>query len=267
MSEVNSRGMADDALDKYSLDIILRKAPSLQRLGRLTWAAAGEDKAIARVDIRNAIVSIIRESGQPLTTEDITAKLSSVRGTEENLAIWNFDPVIRVGRRLWGLNDRDAPISRHQQSVLFGQIALLLHKRGEGIQVSEIFVQFPEIQHMGVSEDMFCSLASHDEFVAVNSERYMFLREWGDARRPTLSATIETVLLEHQPITFEEILNTASHLLGQSVSRPRLSKLLQRIGDFQPLTSLWTLRREDGDFEESEDTQNDLFRGSASRDD
>lgn len=245
-------GIEDDALDKYTLDIILRACSSLQRLGRLTWASSQNGGKITRTDIRQAIASILREAGRPLATEEIASRLAAVRGTDQAIAIWNFDPVVRVGRGVWGLNDRDVPISRGEQLMLFENLSKILERTGVGIHITELLTAYDGFSH--IDPDLMCALSSHNKYVGLNSDRYFYLREWGSSRREGVRAMISAVLTEHgAPMPFEAIFKSVENRSGRHLNKTRVSTLLQNVGDFDAESSLWSLRERVEDQDEDEE--------------
>ena len=98
------RDFKADRLDKYALDFLLRKSRQLQRLGRMAWVAA-DDGAITsatRIDIRQAVISLLEQAGRALSTGEIRQRLVALRGLNETFHIIPVDPVIRVGRGFSG---------------------------------------------------------------------------------------------------------------------------------------------------------------------
>lgn len=249
-------GLEEEDIDKYALNMFLRQSASLERLGRLTWAAKAENGQVARTDIRKAIVAILRDAGGPLSSSEITARLDAVRGTNQSLAIWNFDPVIRVRRGLWGLNDRDLEISRQEQSRVFDTIVSRLTAASKGIHVADLLASLPDLAGFDVDEDLLCSLAVHYPQVRVNGERFFYLPAWGDARREGMSDAISAILTsaEHG-LTFDGLIARFAKRTSRVPDRTRISALLQKVGAYDPATGRWSGRDDTG----SDDLDDDLI--------
>ena len=238
-------GLEEEGLDKYALNMFLKQSPTLERLGRLTWAAKAESGQVARTDIRKAIIAILRDAGGPLSSSEITARLDAVRGTNQSIAIWNFEPVIRVRRGVWGLNDRDLGISREQQSRVFDTIVERLSDAGEGIHVSDLLEGFPELARFDVDADLLCSLAVHHPQVRVNGERFLYLPAWGDARRERTWDAISAILAaSDHGITFDDLIVAFAERTGRAPDSRRISGMLQKIGSFALATGRWTARKD-----------------------
>ena len=139
-SSLLERDIPTTALDKYVLDYLLRRSEVLQSLGRMTWVESktGIATSADRVDIRQTIISLVEEAGRPLHTNEIRQRLVAVRGVNEHFQFGAFDPLIRLGTGLWGLNDRDLPIKRGDQPSLIEGLVETLNKKNSGIHISEI---------------------------------------------------------------------------------------------------------------------------------
>ena len=75
----------------------------------LTAEAHSEEATSAdRINIHQAIISLVDEAGRPLSTSEIRHRLIALRGVNEGFRIAAVDPLIRLGTAEWGLNDRAA---------------------------------------------------------------------------------------------------------------------------------------------------------------
>ena len=112
-----------DGLEKYVLNIALKKSELICALGRMIWTPArrgAEDQT--RIDIRQAVISLVKAAGRPLDANEIKQQLASVRGVSEFFQISPIDPLIKVQPGVWGIKGRDVPLSREEhQAVRTGQ--------------------------------------------------------------------------------------------------------------------------------------------------
>ena len=131
-------GFAGEHLNKYVVDYALRKASGLIRLGRMAWTAADDITAGERIDIRDAVQSLVFDAGRPLTTAEIRQRLVALRGVNDTFQFSFSDPLIRVGPGLWGLNDRDVPVARTDQHALVDHLVANLASNGRGMHISEV---------------------------------------------------------------------------------------------------------------------------------
>ena len=180
--------------DKYILDFLLRKSEALQCLGRMTWAEAHSEEATSadRINIHQAIISLVDEAGRPLSTSEIRHRLIALRGVNEGFRIAAVDPLIRLGTAEWGLNDRDVPIKRCDQPALIEYLVETLQKKSSGIHISEI--QDVALQAWpGLTAQMNFSLAILDARMRVGAGQYLYLEAWGTPRCATLSEAVQCI--------------------------------------------------------------------------
>ena len=96
-------------LDKYTLDIALHNSNTLASLGRMIWQLKGPKSSDrrGRINVHQAVVSILKESGRPLGTREIVDQLIAVRGVGEHFQIFPLEPIVRIKPGIWGLTTRD----------------------------------------------------------------------------------------------------------------------------------------------------------------
>ena len=73
------------SMTKYVVDFLLRGSRVLKNLGRMTWVADADNSwsATNRIDIRQAINSLIEAAGRPLSSAGVQSRLVAVRGVNE----------------------------------------------------------------------------------------------------------------------------------------------------------------------------------------
>lgn len=218
-------------MTKYVIDFLLRGSRVLKNLGRMTWVADSDNSwaATNRIDIRQAIISLIEAAGRPLYSAEVQSRLVAVRGINEIFQISAVDPLIRLGFGLWGLNDRDVPVKRPYQAAFFDDLEALLTMNASGLHISEIEnINFGRVS--GIPGDVIFGLANSDSRFHVGTGQYLYLSAWGGPRRETLSEAIRCVLEEHaRPLTLEEIVSFASKRLDRSLDRTAVSSRLQSL--------------------------------------
>mgnify|MGYP002628175468 CR=1 FL=1 len=218
-------------MSKYILDFLLRESRVLKNLGRMTWVSDDRTSsvAISRIDIRQAIISLLDSAGRPLSSSEIQSRLVAVRGINEIFQIAAIDPLVRLGFGLWGLNDRDVLIKRSDQPAFFDEIEVLLRTKGKGIHISEI--ENFEFDHgSNFPGSIVFGLACSDARFHVGTGQYIYLSEWGGPRRETLSEATWAVLCEQlKPLTLEEIMSNVEQRLDRLVDRTAVSSRLQSL--------------------------------------
>jgi hypothetical protein len=175
LGELIARGVVqDDRVDKHVLNIALHEHKQLQSLGRMVWAAPGSTNDIARIEIRQALIWILQQAGQPLSSDELRQRLIAVRGINSTMQFAVVDPLIKLSASTWGLNDRDLAVKRQDQPALLDRIVTDLHSRTQPVHISEVGTVFgDEIPPRA----LFC-LAGADARFYISPDRRLHLRHW-----------------------------------------------------------------------------------------
>lgn len=244
VSALAEREIPTAPFDKYKLDFLLRGSQAVQRLGRMTWVESHQQIASAsdRIDIRQAIITLVQDAGRPLKTSEIHQRLVALRGVNETFQVGAVDPLIRLGTGLWGLNDRDLPIKRDDQVTLIEDLVALLHRKTSGIHISEIECLVPQAWP-GLTATMIFSLATLDDRLRVGAGQYLYLDAWGSPRRETLLEAVRRVLCEATgPLTLEEITALTEKRLERNQPKGGVSACLQSVdAAYDPINRTWVL--------------------------
>lgn len=257
LSSVVERGSHfGGVVDKFVLDISLERSAVLIKLGRMIWVAKNETTAFAsaRIEIRQAILSMVRDAGRPLKAAEIHERISSIRGLNDHFQIIPFDPLIRVGPGLWGLNDRDVSIKRADQPTFQNALVEILKEWGRGIHLTELKSLLANVK--GASANAIFSIACLDPRLRVSASQYIFLDEWGGPRRESLSEAISSILESASgPLQFDNVAMLVSQRVGRDIERTAVSTGL-RLADaiFDPVTECWrNADKNDSDWPDLED--------------
>ena len=131
-------------------------------------------KRVARVEIHQAIVAIVKDAGSPLTTSELRQRLIAVRGINEGMQFHVNDPLIKLDARTWGLNDRDIELKRNEQKEFFEMVARTLDEKATTLSISEIASLSPKpVPNRAVR----CLLYLDDRF-QIDGSRNVSLSEW-----------------------------------------------------------------------------------------
>lgn len=255
LSEISERMDGGcDGLDKYVLDIALAGSTMLRPLGKMTWIAAGADTDDqSRIDIHQAVVAIVQAAGRPLSTGEIKERLTAVRGINDFFQISSFDPLIRMQPGLWGINNRDVPISRDEQYELVEQLVHILDEKQAGIHASELS---DVLNLQDCPPDAFLSIAAQDERLKIAQGRYVYFAEWGNPRRETIGHAVSVVLQEAAaPLALEKIAALVENRTGRKIDKPVISGALQALeAKINDTTEEWSLSRPSADDGEDDDS-------------
>lgn len=216
----------------------------------MIWSSGDVEELEARIDVRQAIVSLLQQAGRPLQTDEIRQRLIALRGVNEHFQIASHDPLLRIGVGLWGLNDRDISIKREHQPRLWEGLVDILRNRGSGVHVSEL-ERSNLTSVTGMSAQGLFSLATFDSRLKINAAQYLYLAEWEGPRRESMSEALRAVLtLSCGPVEFDTILQQVERRMKRPCERRALINCLQALdAEVEPGTSRWVMSAQ-GPFEE-----------------
>lgn len=227
------------AVNKYILDAALCRSGEMMSLGRMVWAqpdSHGTEQA--RIDIRQAIISLVRQAGVPIKSRDIRQRLIALRGLNQEIQIQVSPPLIRVGPSLWGLIDRDLGLKGTEINEFTNLLVGTLERRGIGLHITELR---DEIQFFSnVSIEAAFSIFSLDSRVRISVGQYVYLEKWGGPRRETIPVAVRIVLQNlKQPMSFSDIASLVQDRIGRRCDRPAISGCLQALGATLDDDGMW----------------------------
>lgn len=228
----------EDRLDIYNLDFILKQCDFLQDLGRHTYQLDQAGNTYSkRIDLKEAVISILKEAGKPLSYDEIKQKIKLQRGLGVNFQIHPKGSLITVASGIWGLIERDLPISSEQQYELCDVLEALLERLQKGIHVTEIKklidIEYPPALNIYEPSCIF-SIAQKLKSNTITSshEDYIYLKKWGNQRRLTRVEAVRQVIsrLPSSGRTMHEIVNDVCLLIDRKTSSLDFSRLLNLEG-------------------------------------
>lgn len=193
LGDLIERGFSG-SFDKYVVDYALKKASGLKRLGRMAWVrASATTSAAERLEVREAVLSLVVDAGRPLSTSEIRQRLVAMRGVNDVFQFSFSDPLIRLGVGVWGLNDRDVPIARADQPDLINHLISCLEQKGSGIHASEVGSYLLPVWK-DVPQQIVFSLGVTDPKLRVSVGQFLYLAEWGGPRRETVFQIVQRLV-------------------------------------------------------------------------
>lgn len=163
-----------DNFDKYQLDIALKEIGQLHSLGRMVWTSGDATAENVRVDIRQAVIAVLQNAGEPLSTAELRQRVVAVRGINQGMEFQVRDPLIKLNSQLWALNDRDLSIKRADQPAFLDSVVNHLRSRMKPAHISECDTLIGDVVP---PRALFC-LAASDPRLRVTQDRYLTLSEW-----------------------------------------------------------------------------------------
>jgi len=222
---LNERGLDfDGRLNIYILNIVLKDSNEINYLGRNIWTQSNSisSGAVRRIDIRQAVTSLLIQAGKPLSNSEIKDTLRNDRGIGYSFQILPSESIINVGVGLWGLIDRDLALNADEQAQLIDVLQKILRDRNNGIHISEIFSclegVFEPASRLKSPEVLF-AVAQRSGLMGKSSGDYLFLSTWGEPRRlNTTQAIIEALKqADSSGLKSREIIKSASAILGRPI--------------------------------------------------
>lgn len=174
LEHLSGRGInLPGGFNKYELDIALKQQGVLTSLGRMVWGNSDATGDTARVDIRQAVIALLRQAGRPLTSTELRQRLIAVRGINQGMQFSALDPVIKLDWSTWALNDRDISIKRPDQPAFLDEVAEKLRARGSSVHISDCSALFGS----RLPPRAILCLAASDRRFQVASGELLSLRE------------------------------------------------------------------------------------------
>jgi hypothetical protein len=227
-------------LTKYIVNIALVGSQSIVYLKRMIYGLKGQwsESAESRLDVRQAVIALLEESGKPLTTDEVRNGLANGRGVNVHFQIFPSPPLIRLRPGLWGLEHRDVHLPDAKKLVL--TLLKDLSYRQSGLHTSEV-AKFLGLSH----EDdvaLIVSLGQRDG-LRMDKGQYCYLEPWGESRRISIQDAATAILRSYlEGIPLSELHLMVERVTKRPVPRPTLSTVLQNIdASFDSRSNLWKL--------------------------
>jgi len=243
---VQDAGVEIEGLDQYKVNVILQLADTpLSYLGRSVWALDGHDSLTTsdRLDVRQAIIAIIEDAGKPLEASQIIQEVKESRGLSKMIQIHPGEPIVRVGRAVWGLLDRDLSISKEQRSLLMDALFTYLFRQGRGISIKEMNQDAGlshAIEKFGVTPDIIYGLCQLDQRFATAHGDLIGLSSWGGLRCLTLNQAVRRALSENpHGLSLEQVTEKVNEMVNHRVEQRRVSQRLGHVGRFDQENQRW----------------------------
>lgn len=253
LDELLDRGLDfDGKISKYLINIALQKSTLLVYMRRMVWGLKDSwaDTASSRLDVRQAVLALLENSGRPLSTVEIRELLKSGRGVNSHFQIHPAGNLIRLGPLMWGLADRDIRVKNPDE--LLEKIANHLIETQEGIHVSEVPLLLGSVDE----EDCRSLLGiCQRKGMHIDRGQYAYLTTWGQSRRIWPSVAIRMALLENpiEGVTLDYICSKVNLLTKRYISRTYIGQSLSCMDDstWDPNTEHWKI--ESNNVEETEE--------------
>jgi len=249
---LGSRGLDfGGRLTQYILNIALSESALLKYLGRLIWAAQSDGVATAaeRIDVSRAAEALLRSAGGPMRAKEIMANLTKARGLGATVQIHEEGSLVRMAPGLWGLSDRDVPLTASEQSAVLDTLEQRLVRSQKGLHISELVELLQASPRIaGCDPILIASLAQRSGRMRLVTGGFLCLRHWEDARRMQPADAVRESLQQAGPggMTASDLHRSVEALLGRPMPPANLYGPLAVVGArFDDQKNRWCLA--DGD--------------------
>lgn len=234
-----------DSLTVYHVEYALSLSDELVSLRRMVWGLRSEyeDSADARVDRLKMVEQILEEAGRPLTNHEVKERADQIRGTGQYFQVYGGGRVIRVGRGLWGLRDRDVPWSDDVLHELTNRMFSTLEECDKGLFIHEVdeldFIPSQDIDQTRALSFLFCE---DHRFALTQGGTILYLRQWGEPRRLTVKGAIRSVFqVGDEEYSRENLLKILREITGLELESSVISMALTTSPycRFDSSTNLW----------------------------
>ena len=240
----------DGRLTKYIINIALRSSSKFVYMGRMVWGLKGAwaDRSSHRLDVRQAVISVLEAAGQPLTKDEILGLLEEGRGVGEHFQIHPAGNLIRIGAKHWGLADRD--VSLPNIGALIEAIERHIEQTQEGVHISEAAVVLP-----GIAEEDAKTLWSvaKSKGMQIDRGQYLFPAGWADSRRVAPSEAIRRTLAALPPegAKLESLCEAVNGLTKRVIPKALVRNMIASSDDaqFDEGSGLWRVAAAEADEE------------------
>lgn len=186
----------DNVLTKYLINIALRESTSLSYLRRMVWGLSQHwaNNANERLDLRQAIISLLESEGRPMSSSEIRARLTQDRGVGAHFQIHSIPPLISISPSVFGLDYRDVDYEKIHPYV--DKLKEFLKNKNEGLHVTEV------AEALGISDsadESFCStlvMVGLRHGIKKDKSQYIYLEEWPNSRRIPINVAFTQAVKE-----------------------------------------------------------------------
>jgi len=235
-----------ERMTSHIINVILQSNEvELNYLGRNVWCRDDSEhiSTADRVDVRQAIISILMDNNGPMSGISIVNTLKQQRGLPRSVQINPGEPLVRVDRGMWGILDRDIIITPNQRADILNSLYSYLNNSSQGISLTHmrnVFGVNQQLLEVGITPDSLYGLCQLDNRFKTAQGELLGLSKWDDVRCLSLKQASRKVL-KNNPygLTIEEVRASVCELMGYKVEDLKVSQGLNHIGMFDAVSQKW----------------------------
>lgn len=243
-------------LTPYIINIVLSRSQSYINLKRMIWAKRTDNiNNKKRIEINQAIIAILKNAGKPLSRNDIRKILVSSRGLGDIYQFQAEGSLIRVGKNLWGIKERDLPFTEDEIEKLSKTILIELVKNQKGIHVTEIKSLFQDsliCKKISDNQILVLSIIKIKLKMKVDQGQYIYLSDWKNSRRLSIREAAFKVFATSPTdgLSLDEIHKKIELLIERSIEKSKVSAAISNIeAIYDEKTKQWALPLDDDEID------------------
>jgi hypothetical protein len=229
---MNTRPDLSEGTDKFILNNVLRASSLLKYLGRSIWVTVDNERK--RIDISDALESLLDEAGRPMPFAELESTLRRSRGLGGFALCTPTARLARVSPGTWGLIDRDFVINGQERSSLLNDLQKILDTREKGLHYTQLRSELHAVGNLipaELTDYMIASIAQGDARFRVYRDRVLGLSAWGRSRCLSIDEGLSEVLEAIDlPASLDELRSSVENAIGRSVSSQAVYSLLPQHG-------------------------------------
>jgi hypothetical protein len=126
-------GQLPPMTDRFHLDIALRKAGTLTKVGFQLWVDSQSATNLLKDVLKRTAVAILEDVGCPLSEEELMQRVGMRVHVAGPFVLLPEDPLLRCDEGCWGLNDRDFGLKNRDQPAFLDEVVDCLRQFAVGI--------------------------------------------------------------------------------------------------------------------------------------
>jgi hypothetical protein len=224
------------AVTPYMLNIALRDSALVRSLNRMVWVVETSEYRDSkdRIDVAQACARILRDAGRPMRRTEIVEQLRTWRGVSRNFQIHCGEELIALAPGLWGLRERDLPMTSSEIAETLDILYRQLSDIGSAVHMTELKNRLRE-GGLSLLDDIdeywVASLAGADSRFRVFPGSFIGLASWETSGRYTAQSAARALAQEGgEPRPIGDWITRMQQLMKRSIGRAEITYALRDAG-------------------------------------
>lgn len=222
-------------MSAWHLAALLRKSGRVRYLGRNRFGLLESPDERGRIHYHEELTRILREHGEPMSRDDLIAKLSK-KTTARPATVAMFlarPPFIAYDADRIGLGDRDLPGGAEAMAEALEHVAQVLERRNRGLGAAQVKMELSRLSqvHASWSLEMCMSVLRGDPRFRFSQSGGVGLSQWETVGVPTRADIVKECLEKSGGrVTVEAVQLRIEAYYGSAPERLAIGQLANRFG-------------------------------------